>query len=41
MGVSDAMDAFNDWSAKILLFGETKTNYTRYMEVRNWLKLSP
>lgn len=41
MGVMDAIKASNDWTTKIVLFGEAKRKYTRYTEVRDRLKLQP
>ncbi|KAH7701882.1 hypothetical protein AAVH_30977, partial [Aphelenchoides avenae] len=41
MGVNDAITAFDDWETKIVLFGDAKKKYTRYMEVRDRLKRQP
>ncbi|KAH7710701.1 hypothetical protein AAVH_22004 [Aphelenchoides avenae] len=41
MGVKDAMEAYHDWFSRLHLFGETKYKYTRYVELRNWLKRQP
>ncbi|KAH7718688.1 hypothetical protein AAVH_13841 [Aphelenchoides avenae] len=38
MGVKDAMEAYHDWFSRLHLFGEAKYKYTRYVELRNWLK---
>ncbi|KAH7711815.1 hypothetical protein AAVH_20860 [Aphelenchoides avenae] len=41
MGVNDAIKAFSDWETKIVLFGEAKKKYTRYVGVRDQLKRQP
>ncbi|KAH7703970.1 hypothetical protein AAVH_28853, partial [Aphelenchoides avenae] len=41
MAVNDAITAFNDWTAKVVLFGEAKKKHVRYMEVRDQLKRQP